>query len=112
VSRKIFVGGKSIYRLDHLSHIHNLRSLFSSFQFCPLKISHQHSNKYTPTRHLEMEVSGSREENLNCLHIACERGHVEVVSVLLSAGADLEARDEVSAVGDDELSDESDSDSL
>jgi hypothetical protein len=37
---------------------------------------------------------------------------VEVVSVLLSAGADLEARDEVSAVADDEMSDESDSDSL
>jgi hypothetical protein len=35
---------------------------------------------------------------------------VEVVSELLSAGAALEARDEVSAVGDDELSDESESD--
>jgi hypothetical protein len=35
---------------------------------------------------------------------------VEVVSVLLSAGAALEARDEVSAVRDDELSDESESD--
>jgi ankyrin repeat protein len=46
------------------------------------------------------------------LHWACEGGHVEVVSVLLSAGAALEARDEVSAVGDDEMSDESESDSL
>jgi hypothetical protein len=36
---------------------------------------------------------------------------VEVVSVLLSAGAALEARARVSAVGDDELS-ESKSDSL
>jgi hypothetical protein len=35
---------------------------------------------------------------------------VEVVSVLLSAGAVIEARDEVSAVGDDEMSDESESD--
>jgi hypothetical protein len=33
-----------------------------------------------------------------------------VVSVLLSAGAALDARDEVSAVADDELSDESESD--
>jgi hypothetical protein len=32
--------------------------------------------------------------------------------VLLSAGAAVEARDEVSAVGDDELSDKSESDSL
>jgi hypothetical protein len=35
---------------------------------------------------------------------------VEVVSVLLSAGAALEARDQVSAVVDDEMSDESESD--
>jgi hypothetical protein len=34
---------------------------------------------------------------------------MEVVSVLLSAGAALEARAQVSAVGDDELSDESES---
>jgi hypothetical protein len=35
---------------------------------------------------------------------------VEVVSVLLSAGAALEARTWVCAVGDDEMSDESESD--
>jgi hypothetical protein len=35
---------------------------------------------------------------------------VELVSVLLSAGAALEARARVSAVGDDEMSDESESD--
>jgi hypothetical protein len=35
---------------------------------------------------------------------------VELVSVLLSAGAALEARDRVSAVRDDEMSDESESD--
>jgi hypothetical protein len=35
---------------------------------------------------------------------------VELVSVLLSAGADLEARSRVSAVADDEMSDESESD--
>jgi hypothetical protein len=34
---------------------------------------------------------------------------VEVVSELLSAGAVIEARDEVSAVGDDEMSDKSES---
>jgi hypothetical protein len=37
---------------------------------------------------------------------------VQVISVLLSAGAALEARSGVSAVGDDEMSDESESDSL
>jgi hypothetical protein len=37
---------------------------------------------------------------------------VEVISVLLSAGAALGARDQVSAVGSDEMSDESESDSL
>jgi hypothetical protein len=37
---------------------------------------------------------------------------VKVVSVLLSAGAAVEARAEVSAVGDDEMSDENESDSL
>jgi hypothetical protein len=41
-----------------------------------------------------------------------EKGHVGMVSELLSAGAALEARAQVSAVGDDELSDESESDSL
>jgi hypothetical protein len=37
---------------------------------------------------------------------------VQVISVLLSAGAALEARAQVSAVADDEMSDESESDSL
>jgi ankyrin repeat protein len=46
------------------------------------------------------------------LHIACEGGHVQVISELLRAGAALEARAQVSAVGDDEMSDESESDSL
>jgi hypothetical protein len=56
---------------------------------------------------------------LNCLqgdrtplHIACERGHAEVVSVLLTAGAVLESQDQVSAVGGDEMIDESESYSL
>jgi ankyrin repeat protein len=44
------------------------------------------------------------------LHYACEEGHVEVVSVLLSARAALEARARVRALGDDEMSDESESD--
>jgi hypothetical protein len=35
---------------------------------------------------------------------------VKVVSVLLSAGAAVEARAQVSAVGDDEMSDENESD--
>jgi ankyrin repeat protein len=51
--------------------------------------------------------SDSLEDEKTPLHIACQGGHVEMVSELLSAGAALEARAEVSAVGDDELSDES-----
>jgi hypothetical protein len=43
---------------------------------------------------LEMEVSVALLSSP--LHCACAQGHVEVVSVLLSAGAALEARDEVS----------------
>jgi ankyrin repeat protein len=58
-----------------------------------------------------MEVSGSRENRLEDkstpLHIACHAGHVELVSELLSAGAALEARAQVRAVADDEMSDES-----
>jgi hypothetical protein len=46
------------------------------------------------------------------LHYACRRDFEEVVSVLLSAGAAVEARDPVSAVGDDEMSVENESDSL
>jgi ankyrin repeat protein len=36
------------------------------------------------------------------LRSACRGGHVEVVSLLLAAGAALEARNHVSAVRDDE----------
>jgi ankyrin repeat protein len=61
-----------------------------------------------------MEVSGSRENHLEDkstpLHIACHAGHVELVSELLSAGAALDARAQVRAVADDEMSDESESD--
>jgi ankyrin repeat protein len=46
------------------------------------------------------------------LHYACHGDFEEGVSVLLSAGAALEARAQVSAVGDDEMSDESESDFL
>jgi ankyrin repeat protein len=35
------------------------------------------------------------------LHIACRQGQVEVVSVLLSSGADVEAPELVSALRDD-----------
>jgi ankyrin repeat protein len=56
---------------------------------------------------------------LNCLqggrtplHIACQSGHAEVVFVLLTAGAALEDQDQVSAVGGDEMIDESESYSL
>jgi ankyrin repeat protein len=35
------------------------------------------------------------------LHIACLGGHVEVISVLLAAGAAVEAQDKVSAVQDE-----------
>jgi ankyrin repeat protein len=40
----------------------------------------------------------SLKDQLTSLHFACAEGHVEVVSVLLSAGALVEARDHVSAV--------------
>jgi ankyrin repeat protein len=42
-------------------------------------------------------VSCLQNEN-TALHFACEGGHAEVVSVLLSAGAMVDARGEVSAV--------------
>jgi ankyrin repeat protein len=33
------------------------------------------------------------------LYLACSQGHLEVVSLLLTAGAQIEARDKVSVVG-------------
>jgi hypothetical protein len=47
----------------------------------------------------EKEVSVSRER---ALHIACEGGHAEVVFVLLSGGAVVDTRDQVSSVRDDD----------
>jgi ankyrin repeat protein len=45
------------------------------------------------------------QEGRTPLHSACEVGHVEVASVLLAAGAALEAREKVSVVWDlDEMS--------
>jgi hypothetical protein len=60
-------------------------------------------HSYNNTRRLGMQFSGSRENRLEDkstpLHIACHAGHVELVSELLSAGAALEARAQVRAVG-------------
>jgi ankyrin repeat protein len=45
---------------------------------------------------IKIVLSTSLQDGMTPLHEACQGGHVEVVSVLLTAGANLEAIDNVS----------------